>query len=112
MNSEGYHWAKQKGQVSWDQKYEELKAFHKLHGHCNVPPKYQANTALGRWISTQRSQLKDWKGGLVTKMTKARYDKLCALNFQFDRLTGRRTNVVNEALQENQNAEVDESEVV
>lgn len=84
LNRARFHWAIQKGDVSWENKYEELFQFYETHGHCLVPTKYTENTALGRWISTQRSQAKEWLRGEKTNMTKERYDKLCALNFQFD----------------------------
>ena len=86
LDKVGFHWAKHKGQVSWDQKYEELVEFAKIHGHVNVPTKFRENSALGRWISTQRAQMKEWRRGEKTSMTKERYAKLSALDFQFERL--------------------------
>lgn len=90
LNQIGFHWAKHKGQVSWDQKYRELCDFYKKYKHSNVPTKYKENQALGRWISTQRAQLKEWKRGEKTSMTQERFDKLCKLDFQFERLTTKR----------------------
>jgi hypothetical protein len=90
LDQVGFHWAKHKGQVSWDQKYKELWDFHHTHGHCNVPTKFRENSALGRWISTQRAQLKEWKRGEKTSMTQERYEKLCALDFQFERLASKK----------------------
>jgi hypothetical protein len=90
LDQVGFHWAKHKGQVSWDQKYKELWDFHHKHGHCNVPTKFRENSALGRWISTQRAQLKEWKRGEKTSMTQERYEKLCALDFQFERLASKK----------------------
>ena len=90
LDQAGFHWAKHKGQVSWDQKYDELCEFHQAHGHCNVPTKYRENSALGRWISTQRAQMKEWRRGEKTSMTQERYSKLCALDFQFERLKSNR----------------------
>jgi hypothetical protein len=84
LNEAGFSWAKQKGDVSWDSKYAELCAFRHKYGHCLVPTKYTHNTALGRWISTQRAQAKEWMQGRKTHMTKERYDKLRDLNFQFE----------------------------
>jgi hypothetical protein len=84
LNQAGFVWAKPKGDVSWDTKYAELCAFHAKHGHCMVPTKFSENTALGRWISTQRAQYKEWKQNRPTHMTPERYDKLCALHFQFE----------------------------
>lgn len=91
LDKVGFHWAKHKGQVSWDQKYEELVEFAKVHGHVNVPTKFRENSALGRWISTQRAQMKEWRRGEKTSMTKERYAKLSALDFQFERLKTSKT---------------------
>jgi hypothetical protein len=38
----------------WDSKYNTLKKFKAIHGHCNVPQYYDSNPALGRWVRTQR----------------------------------------------------------
>ena len=57
----GFVWAKRKGQPSWDARFAELKAYLEKHGDCNVPTKYNANPALGRWVSTQRSQYKQFQ---------------------------------------------------
>ena len=32
LDKAGFHWAKHKGQVSWDQKYQELKTFYEKNG--------------------------------------------------------------------------------
>jgi len=90
LNEIGFHWAKHKGQVSWDHRYQELCEFHRKNGHCIVPTKYRENKALGRWVSTQRAQLKEWKRGDETFMTQERYDKLCALGFHFELLPSKK----------------------
>lgn len=41
---------------SWDQRFQELKAYRLEHGDCLVPQKYVANPKLGRWVENQRSQ--------------------------------------------------------
>ncbi|GAX14382.1 hypothetical protein FisN_11Hh160 [Fistulifera solaris] len=84
LNDLGFQWAKEKGDVSWDHHYNELFAFYLQHNHCNVPTKYTENKALGRWVSTQRSQLKKWRSGSYSLMTKDRYEKLCKLGFNFE----------------------------
>ena len=42
----------------WEQRFEELKAFKKQHGHCKVPTTYQPNPALGHWVSRIRLRKK------------------------------------------------------
>lgn len=82
----GFKWAKRKGQVSWNIKYEELKQFHAQQGHCDVPTKYKENQALGRWVSTQRSEFKKFQEGRSKHMTNERIDKLNRLQFKWEML--------------------------
>jgi hypothetical protein len=42
----------------WQIKFEELREFQKIHGHCFVPNKYPKNQALANWCGTQRRQFK------------------------------------------------------
>jgi len=42
----------------WQKHYEELIEYKKVHGHCNVPARYQTNRRLGIWVSAQRQQFK------------------------------------------------------
>jgi hypothetical protein len=42
--------------AAWDEKYQELKAFRKIHGHCNVPCVYKDSSKLSTWIKRQRRQ--------------------------------------------------------
>jgi hypothetical protein len=41
--------------MSWDSQYRRLLAYRRQHGHCEVPARYAADPALGRWIAAQRS---------------------------------------------------------
>lgn len=77
----GFVWAKRKGQHSWDTKYNELRAYKRERGDCLVPTKYAENPALGRWVSTQRSQYKAWKNGEKNTMTEMKYKKLKSIGF-------------------------------
>ena len=47
--------------IPWEQRINELNAFKKEHGHCNVPGKYQPNPALGRWVAATRHRKKRGK---------------------------------------------------
>jgi hypothetical protein len=82
----GFEWAKRKGEESWNASYKELCEYHKKHGHADVPTKYKENKALGRWVSTQRSQYKQWKSTEKTQMTEERHQKLCEIDFMFVKL--------------------------
>jgi hypothetical protein len=80
----GFVWAKRKGQASWDEKYKELQEYCRRNGDCNVPTKYANNPALGRWVSTQRSQNKDFQRDDSTRMNAEKYRKLSVLGFKWN----------------------------
>ncbi len=48
-------------QQRWLKSYRELKAFREQYGHCRVPDQYEANPALGKWVSWQRKQEREGK---------------------------------------------------
>jgi len=81
LESVGFRWAKRKGQVSWNEKFEELKAYKKKHGNCHVPTKYKENSALGRWISTQRAEYKKYCEGEKSNMTADKIRRLESIGF-------------------------------
>jgi len=39
---------------SWEDRYNELIEFHRIHGHSNVPENYPENPSLGIWCMNQR----------------------------------------------------------
>lgn len=80
----GFTWAKRKGQPSWDKRFMELRQYKAEHGDCSVPTKYGANPALGRWVSTQRSQYKLYQLGVKTQMTEGRVRQLSAIGFRWN----------------------------
>jgi len=83
LESIGFRWAKPKGQASWDERFEELCQYHEEYGHCNVPTKWTKNSALGRFVSTLRSQYKDWIKGKETQMTRERVELLESIGFSW-----------------------------
>ena len=66
-------------QSSWDQRFKELKAFKKTHGHCKVPYEYPPNLALARWVSNIRHAKKHGK------LAEERVRRLDALVFSWER---------------------------
>jgi superfamily II DNA or RNA helicase len=38
----------------WEKRFQELRAFKKDRGHCDVPQSYSENRSLGTWLSNQR----------------------------------------------------------
>jgi Helicase associated domain len=46
-----------------------------------VPTKCSSNPSLGRWVSTQRSQYKNWQQNSKTSMTEEKMRRLEAIGF-------------------------------
>lgn len=89
LESIGFKWAKRKGNVSWEMKYTELKRYRAHHGNCNVPTKYTHNPALGRWVSTQRSEYKKYLDGRSRHMDDEKVRKLNVIGFRWEMLQPR-----------------------
>ncbi len=64
--------------ASWEQRFDELLAYRQQHGNCNVPQHWKENKQLGKWVNTQRTQLK--RG----KMEVGRKTKLDSIGFFWD----------------------------
>jgi hypothetical protein len=78
-----FTWAKAKGDALWLLRYGELKKYFEEHGHSNVPTKCKLNRTLGRWVSTQRLQYRQYRLGNESAMTDWRIKKLNEVNFCF-----------------------------
>ena len=85
----GFTWARQKGDILWEDRYRDLQKYAHEHGNCNVPTKYRVDTALGRWVSTQRKQYKEMKAGKRTLLTQERAQRLEALGFRWNAMEAR-----------------------
>lgn len=56
--------------------------FIRINLQCHVPTKYKANTALGRWVSTQRAEYKKFcEGDEKTSMTTEKIRRLEEIGF-------------------------------
>jgi hypothetical protein len=61
---------------------KELKEYKAEYGNCHVPTKYKENSALGRWVSTQRSEYKKFcEGDTKTSMTVDKIRRLEDIGF-------------------------------
>ena len=76
-----FAWAKRKGNVLWERKYQDLLRYKEKHVNCDVPTKYSTDTALGRWVSTQRKAYHEMKANRRSTMTLERVQKLEAVGF-------------------------------
>jgi len=85
----GFSWERHKI-VGWDERFDQLEAYKKKHGHCRVPAKYTANPPLGIWVDTQRQAYKE-QGG--RKISKDRINRLKSIGFSW---TGRVRRSANE----------------
>ena len=94
LESIGFTWAKRKGDASWLYKYHELQRFLEHFGSCDVPTKYTPNPALGRWVSTQRSEYKIYMqtGGRSRHLTQEKIDMLNAIGFKWEMIPSRLSN--------------------
>ena len=60
LDALGFCWVRKRlgVPVSWEQHINDLKAFKKKHGHCNVPWQYQPNPSLANWVANIRKAKK------------------------------------------------------
>lgn len=78
----------------WDEKYQQLTDFNKIHGHSFVPVKYNENKLLGNWVALQR------KLQAQGKLSNVRLLKLDKLNFVWSAQTRSRLRLEYELLWE------------
>jgi len=43
---------------SWEAMFQQLVEFKEIHGHCNVPNRWDKNPKLGIWVQHQRHNQK------------------------------------------------------
>ncbi|KAL3928486.1 MAG: hypothetical protein SGBAC_012631 [Bacillariaceae sp.] len=65
----------------WNFHFNELVAFKKKLGHCNVPYGFEENKALSRWVKRQRYQYKQKREGKTQAMPESRIRKLDQVGF-------------------------------
>ena len=71
--------------VSWNERFEQLRALTVQCGHCVVPLKYAANPKLSQWVLKQRSNYRLFKEGKPSPMTAERIRELESLEFKWER---------------------------
>ncbi|EKX35357.1 hypothetical protein GUITHDRAFT_118481 [Guillardia theta CCMP2712] len=77
----------QKRDKEWEARYLELQAFHRQHGHSNVPKRHVENPPLGTWVMTQRSKIRK---GLLAAEKKLLLEEL---NFEWELKKNKNTKV-------------------
>jgi len=78
LNSINFDWNSIDEQ--WLLRYEELKRFKFLNGHCNVPQRCEENKGLGQWVQSQRRYF------FAGKLEEDRTAKLENLGFEWNPL--------------------------
>jgi Helicase associated domain len=71
----------QSHQATWMERYAQLQAFVRQHGHCHVPQDYPTHSGLGQWCMNQRTQYKRHVQGQSTALTSQRMSLLQDLGF-------------------------------
>lgn len=85
----GFVWAtKDPRHVPWDQRYNELAEFKRVHGHCLVPVGYEHNPQLANWVSTQRQEWKQFTTMKQSRLTTERIAKLNNIHFVWEAQRG------------------------
>lgn len=71
----------------WMNRYQELAAYHKNHGHCNVPVRKDSGSSdtLAQWVKRQRYQYQCKQKGKKSQLSAEREALLGKLGFVWDR---------------------------
>jgi hypothetical protein len=82
LNKIGFIWNSH--DAVWEERWNELLQYKRLHGHCVVPSNYEKNPQLAVWVKRQRRQYKFYCEDKPTSMTSERITKLEKLGFAWD----------------------------
>jgi hypothetical protein len=80
----GFQWRVAKPPVGWESRFEQLKEYRIVHGHCNVPQSYEHDKPFGRWVMKQRCERSQKLRGLKSQMTLERESKLNTIGFEWN----------------------------
>ena len=69
--------------AAWDERFESLRAFQLMYGHCNVPSHYE-DKSLAVWVKCQRRQMKLRLRGQKSTLNESRIDRLDRLPFEWN----------------------------
>jgi hypothetical protein len=81
LESMGFEW--DCSGATWEDRLSELADYRKIHGHCNVPSRYNENTKLGQWVSDQRTNYRFQLEGKKSFLTLSRIQALNSLGFEW-----------------------------
>jgi len=73
--------------IPWDHRFEELKRFQEMHGHCSV--KQHEDASLSNWVLTMRKTMKAINNGTKSNtLTDERIAKLDSIGFTWEEKAG------------------------
>jgi len=67
--------------ATWEERFNEIVEFKVIHGHTNLPSKYDANPRLSTWVKCQRRQYKLFMQNRKSHMTQERIARLSGIGF-------------------------------
>lgn len=70
--------------AAWEERFESLKAFLAEHKYTNVPSNYEVDKPLAFWVKCQRRQMKLYRKGVKSTMTRERIETLESLGFDWN----------------------------
>ena len=80
LDSLGFEWSLlYRYDVIWEKRFEELKEYKKIHGHCNIPVSWQPNKKLASWVCHQRKNSR-----IQRFITREKIEKLNSIGFVWD----------------------------
>jgi hypothetical protein len=68
----------------WNARFEEMRKFQELHGHCNVPSNYAVSPHLQSWMYTQKLHYRKRRDGKYSLLTIERIEALNSIGFSWD----------------------------
>jgi len=83
LESIGFEWRIAKPITGWDNRFEQLLQYKRLHGDCNVPQSYPPDKPFGRWVMKQRCEYSLKLRGEKSQLTDERIAKLNAVGFNW-----------------------------
>lgn len=87
----GFVWDSQG--AAWSERLEELRAYQRNFGHCNVPSNYSVNPQLATWVKCQRRQYKLYHDSKPSNMTANRIQELEVLGFEWELRTYKKARI-------------------
>jgi len=79
LESLGFVWDSHR--ATWEERFHEIVQYQAMHGHTNLPSRYDVNPRLSTWVKCQRRQFKLFQQGKKSHMTKERIAKLSSIGF-------------------------------